>query len=413
MNQAKPRIDTLERIVPERLYSSSILRVARHFWRTSDTVRVLDLADELQKRPDTDVVGVVDAEGKYVGIVPKDRLFALIGKPFGREVLQRSLVRETTEQAPTFHAHADVFAVAQEIRGRETGTGDGPAYCALVDDRERLQGILSAQDLTEYLARMTQDDIELAGRLQERLLAGAELPSGDGWRLQAWSRAAKGVGGDFYFARKLGAGRVFAALCDVSGKGVAASLIVSLVWGILRGYDFRHPLRELIVSLNRAIVETFHLEKYLTGFFMVFDPRTARLICADMGHSHVLLLRGGRALTVKSSRQNLPIGIEREIEPALQAFRLRDGDTLFIYSDGIVEQEDPSGREFGERNLARNLLARARQGNGGDFAEALPAAIDAFRGGAPQQDDMSFLLLTLGRPAAAAVAAAATAGYVS
>ncbi len=404
MNEAKPRLDCLERIVPERLYTSSALRVARHFWRTADAVRVLDLADELQKRPDIDVVGVVDADERYVGIVPKDRLFALVGKPFGRDVLRRSLVRETAERAPTFHAHADVFAVAQEIRTREAGSGGSAAFFALVDGG-RLRGILSAQDLTEYLARMTQDDIELAGRLQERLLAGTELPSGDGWHLAAWSRPAKGVGGDFYFARKLDGDRLFAALCDVSGKGVAASLIVSLVWGILRGYDFRRGLGDLLVSLNRAIVDSFHMEKYLTGFFMIFDPRSARLVCADMGHSHVLVVRGGRVLTVKSPRQNLPIGIEREIEPALQSFRLREGDTLFAYSDGIVEQEDPAGREFGERNLARVLLSEARRTDGG-FAEALPAAIDAFRGGAPQQDDMSFLLLGIGRPVAAIAASA-------
>ncbi len=395
MNEAKTKPRILQTVAPEKLYSSSILRVARHLWRTEEGCRVLDLADELQKRPEAVVVGVVDDGGKYRGIVQRDRLFALIGKPFGREVLQRSVVREVMEVAPTFHAHDDVFAVAQEIRARESdGKNEAEAaYFALVNDGGVLQGLLSAQDLAEHLSRITQDDIELAGRLQERLLAGAELPESGACRVAAWSRPAKGVGGDFYFVRELGGGKVFAALCDVSGKGVAASLIVSLVWGILRGHDFKHGLRGLLVSLNRAIVETFHMEKYLTGFFMVYESESRRLFCADMGHSHVLLVRGGRALAVRSGRQNLPIGIESTIEPAIQSVRLKEGDALFVYSDGTVEQENAEGVEFGERRLARVLLSPTRSPLDAGLKEALPTAIDGFRAGTPQQDDMSFLLL--------------------
>lgn len=395
MNETKTRTCTLEKIVPERFYSSSALRVARHFWRTGAMVRVLDLADDLQKRPEVEVIGVVDEDGRIVGVVLRERLFALIGKPFGREVLQRSLVREVTEAAWTFHAHMDIFALAQKIRIRETSGESDDAYFALVDGEEKLQGILSAQDLSEHLSRITQDDIELAGRLQERLLASAEFPTKRGYRLEAWSRAAKGVGGDFYYARELAGGKIFGTLCDVSGKGVAASLIVSLVWGILRAYDFRHGLRDLLVSLNKAIVETFHMEKYLTGFFMIFDPENKRVICADMGHSHVMLLRGGRILAVRSGKQNLPIGIEQEIEVTIQAIRLRGGDSLFAYSDGIIEQENAGGLEFGERGLIGALLSKGQSSLGGSLQRTLPAAIDAFRSGTPQQDDMSFLLLAI------------------
>jgi phosphoserine phosphatase RsbU/P len=429
MNETKTRSEILEKILPERLYSSSVLRIARHPWSANAASRVLELADELQRRPEIAVIGIVDDGGRALGIVRRDRLFALIGKPFGREVLQRSLLREVMEAAPTFHAHADFFAVAQDLRSIEqprrggpayqerqagsdmavsfAGEGEaGPAYFPLVDDKGKLQGILAGQDLANYLARVTQDDIELAGQLQERLLAGAELPDTGRYRLEAWSRSAKGVGGDFYFGREIAPGRVFAALCDVSGKGVAASLIVSLVWGILRGYDFRRGLRELLTSLNRAIVATFQLEKYLTGFFMIYDQASGRLVYADMGHSHVLVLREGRAHALRSPRMNLPVGIEGEIDPAIQMVRLREGDSLFAYSDGIVEQENTEGVEFGDRALVRVLLSAGLSSDGlpsegqsmrkGGLQVALPAAIDAYRAGTPQQDDMSFLLLSIG-----------------
>ena len=97
---------------------------------------------------------------------------------------------------------------------------------------------------------MTEQDIELAGRIRERLESANEPTAGEGNRFEAWSRSA---------------------------KGVAVSLVVSLVWGMLRMYDFSRGLPALLVALNEAIVMTFHLEKYLTVFFCIVDPETGTL----------------------------------------------------------------------------------------------------------------------------------------
>jgi len=192
-----------------------------------------------------------------------------------------------------------------------------------------------------------------------------------------------------YFVRDLEGGGVFAALCDVSGKGVAASIIVAMVWGFLKAFDFRKGLRELIVNLNQTVVSTFHMEKYLTGFFMIYKPGENKLLCADMGHSHVFFIRNHRIAPVRGKKLNFPVGIEYDISPSLMKISLKPEDTLVVYSDGIVEQEDHGNNEFGEEQLARFLVDNISSGE--SLKTAFPLIIDEFRGNVPQHDDMSFL----------------------
>ena len=162
---------------------------------------------------------------------------------------------------------------------------------------------------------------------------------------------------------------------------------------MLRMNDFSKGLASLLVSLNEAIVATFHLEKYLTGFFCVFDPGSRELAVADMGHSHALILRAGGARRLKAPNSNLPIGVETELHPLIHVWHLRPGDALLVYSDGLTEQEDQGGAEFGEGRLA--AVALKSLARGASLRDTLPLALDTHRGRTPQQDDMSFMLLSL------------------
>lgn len=377
-----------------RMYSSSAIHAAKYFRFVASDSNLLRVADELQADYSLPAVAVVDSgSGSVLGIVRRERLFALLGKPFGREVLRRSLVAELVEEVPRFDAHADLFAVAARMLPGAGAAQGGGEYCVLLGEGGSFLALLASQDLANYLSRMTQDDIELAGRLQERLLAGEGCEDGGSWRVDAWSRPAKGVGGDFYFTKRLEDGRIFLALCDVSGKGVAASLIVSMVWGMLRMFDFNRGLRALMLGLNEAVVATFHLEKYLTGIFLVYDPSKALVLYADMGHSHAMLFRQGRPRPLQGSRGNLPIGVEPELDPAIYRFGLECGDELLLYSDGLIEQEGPRSEEFGEARLI--ALVASSLGGGRKLRDILPPSLDAHRGAIPQQDDMSFLLLSI------------------
>lgn len=379
---ARPLISRAE---PVKVYGSSALLAARHFDCVSCDARTLGLADELRGSPTVEVVAVVDRDFHPLGIIQRERIFALLGKPFGREVLGRTAVAELAESVPFLDVNENVFSAAGS-------SPEGmPEYRILVSSDGRFRGVLSSRDLSDYLSRMTRDDIELAGEIQSRLEECNETIDGGGLSFGAWSRAARGVGGDFWFTRRLEDGTVFFCLCDVSGKGVAASLVVAMVWGMLLMYDYGKGLPALLSGLNESIIATFRLERYLTGFFAILDPRRGTLSAADMGHSHAIIARGGRVMRLRGRARNLPIGISSRISPQIETWRLLSGDSLLVYSDGLVEQEGPGGREFGEARLS--MAFASALDSGAAVAEALPSAVDAHRGNLPQQDDMSFICL--------------------
>jgi sigma-B regulation protein RsbU (phosphoserine phosphatase) len=132
------------------------------------------------------------------------------------------------------------------------------------------------------------------------------------------------------------------------------------------------------------------MEKYLTGFFMIYDHKARMLRIADMGHAHTLFLRRGKILSLKKTQGNLPIGVEVEINPAIFDIPVESGDALLIYSDGICEQDNPDGEEFGEKRIV--ALTKWAEKNGKKLSEILPKALDDFRLHTPQRDDMTFLL---------------------
>lgn len=382
----------IQEIIPEKVYGSSLLKIVVHFGYIPSETRITDLADALQESPEILAVGVVDHDLRALGIISRDHLFSLLGKPFGRDILNKRSVLEIAETVPCFSMHANLFGIAQELK--HDLEIQGIRLYLLIDEKDRFRGIFTSHNLLAHLSRITQEDIQLAASLQERLVNATEALDSPEWQYWAWSHFAKGVGGDFHFSRKLSEHRHFFTLCDVSGKGVAASIISSMLWGMLRMFDFRRGLRELIIEVNKAVITSFQLEKYLTGIFMVYHSHKRRLTIADLGHSHLLIFRNGRAISVKSPSTNLPIGIDPELEPLLYSCILEAGDRVLVFSDGITEQENPDGEEFGEARLKETILRCIRDER--DVAQILPKTITDYRKTTPQQDDMSFIMLGLG-----------------
>lgn len=377
----------VQRLSPGRIYGSSVLKVARHFSWVYEKVTALELADAM--RPDSSMraVAVLDADGHPRGIVRREHLFSLVSKPFGREILGKICVAELIEECPVCDVQANVHLLARDML--DAASGDDEMFWILTDSQGLFRGMLSSRDLALYLSSMTNDNIHLAGLLQERLMDGNEKPVSKLWDFSAWSRSALGVGGDFWICKRIDADRVFFSLCDVSGKGVSASLVVSMAWGMMRAHPINAGLKNFLLELNDAIIQSFHLGKYLTGFFAILNERAMSLELSDMGHAHARLFRNGKAHKLCQSRANIPVGIDRDPNPSVGKLLLDRGDNLFVYSDGFVEQENDRGQEWGERGLSRALLCAMQEGQA--FRERLPACFDEFRGPVPQQDDVSFI----------------------
>jgi sigma-B regulation protein RsbU (phosphoserine phosphatase) len=368
-----------------------VQKLAKYFFQIDEGENILETADLLNSLPDIPALCVTDGESRPLGVIRRDRLFLLLGKRFGREVMGKSPVREAAEKVPVFSGETNILMILQFLNFK-TGAGTmyaGNEYILLVDARGKFTGMLSLGDLSDYMVDMTNKDIALAALLQERFLASVDDIKDFRVTVNAWSSAVKGVGGDFYCIKRINGDKFFASICDVSGKGIAASLVVSMVWGFLGAYNMTDGLKHMLITLNASIVQTFHLEKYLTGFFLIYHASKHCLQIADMGHSHAVLIRRNVIHRLTKSNVNLPLGVELDINPRIYRFTVQPGDALLVYTDGIPEQDNPEGEEFGDKRLialARGCIAGERA-----LDAAFPPAITGFRRHTPQHDDMSFL----------------------
>ena len=294
------------------------------------------------------------------------------------------------KQVKRFDSQRNIFSIAEELQDylHESHT----SYFLLTRQGGRFGGIVSTKDLLIYLSNITRTDISLARTLQERMMGRVRAVDENGVRVHFCSRMAKGVGGDYSFVKRTGEHTLTAALCDVSGKGISASLVTSMLGGMFNLYDFSAGLPELIRKMNRYISSAFEGEKYLTAVFLEYNTRTREAVVYDMGHSLLFLMRDSSFFRIRTSEENLPIGLVPDGQVKADRVVLRDEDILVLLTDGVNEQINESGKEFGMARVG-GVLQKNRDSGFPAAVDALFSSVYAFRGGQPQHDDMSVMLL--------------------
>lgn len=361
---------------------------AFHFVRAGTMIR--DLADALADNESVFALGVVDEGGRVAGIVVRRDLFDILGKPFGRDLYTNKSVEKVMKPAVMFDASTNIFAVAEELSGTLNASVIG--YYVLTDADGVFSGIFSSKDLLICLSEMTTKDIELARRLQAGMVREEYMEGSPRFAVVGASGMAKGVGGDYYRIRRYDGTRRLIALCDVSGKGIAASLVTAIIDGMLSIYDFAGGLRHFIIRLNEYIAVTFSSERFVTGVFADFDEQTGEIVLYDLGHSYIFVFRDGKLSKVTTKDENIPLGIKRDILPRSARFPLRRDDLLIIITDGIIEQIDPFGEQYGIKRLAEKIQEFRHKGLK-RIKDELFADIAVFRGREVQHDDMTMILL--------------------
>ena len=335
-------------------------------------------------------VAVVDDNLYGKGTIVRKELASLLSKPFGREVLRKRPVSRVITPTKSFLNTQHLFIVSDELDA-EVKSGE-EHYFLLIDKTGRFKGIFSTQDILIYLSNLTQNDITLAHSLQTRMVKERLAVLTADLEIVGSSHTAKGVGGDFYSAKKITNTRWILSLCDVSGKGVAASIVTAMLYGILESYDFRYGLVEFVRKLNHSIFSTFNAEKYLTGIFMLFDEETARLKILDMGHSFISLIRDGRLHKINTSADNLPVGITPHIDPQMGVITLQRRDIVVLVTDGLSEQKNNQGIEYSMNRMHRIILAH-QEDSLEEIREHVLEDFHTFKQDAPYHDDVTFMLI--------------------
>jgi serine phosphatase RsbU (regulator of sigma subunit) len=204
------------------------------------------------------------------------------------------------------------------------------------------------------------------------------------------SRPGAYVGGDFFDLIELADGKLAVALGDVTGHGIAASVLMTTAQGFLHASlkDHGDPARAAN-SLNEFICARTASDRFVTLWIGVFDLAAMSLTYVDAGHGYGMLLHAEGRVEPLSGGDGVPIGIMDDARYAAQAVFLAAGDRALIISDGLVEQHGPAGM-FELSGVQRAITAPAA---GADEVSALFAAVFNHAGSPTLSDDATAVLI--------------------
>ena len=203
--------------------------------------------------------------------------------------------------------------------------------------------------------RRADQELEIAKQVQARLFPQT-LPPLRTLDYAGVCLQAREVGGDYYDFLDLGRQRFGLVIGDISGKGIAAALLMAHLQANLRSQSaiaWDQPQR-LLRSVNQLFYENSTDNAYATLFFGEYDDKARRLRYANCGHLSALLLRRDNTLERLDSTSTV-LGLFSEWDCSIAEREIFSGDTLALYTDGVTESFNNNGDEFGEQRLIEAL----------------------------------------------------------
>ncbi|HON99304.1 MAG TPA: SpoIIE family protein phosphatase [Syntrophales bacterium] len=257
------------------------------------------------------------------------------------------------------------------------------------------------RDLTRTTAakERIESELKIARSIQMSFLPRRfpPFPERREFRVFAVVEPAREVGGDLYDFFLLEGGRLFFAVGDVSGKGMPAALFMAVTKTLLKDAASRCGTPEgALGNLNDRLCEDNEATMFVTIGCGVLAYETGEMTLASGGHNPPVVVAGGRASFVDNP-PGILLGVQPGAAYGTARLRLRPGDLVILYSDGVTEAMNEQGELFSEERLLATVAARAG-GAPEEMAGAVLAAVRGFAGGAPQSDDITILVLRYDGP---------------
>lgn len=292
---------------------------------------------------------------------------------------------------PIRNRNGRIVGVLQLLNKREGEFGAADLdFLSLVSEHVAI----GMENATNHLSLLEKDrmqrELALGKEIQKRLLP--EPPRGiPGTEIEATSVACFEVSGDSYDFLDLPSGDLGVSIADVSGKGVAAALIMSSLQAALR---VAAPLDEdpvrLTARLDRLIRDLAGGRKYVTFFFGFYTPATGRLRYVNAGHNPPMLVCDGQVRLLTGT--GAPVGLLPNAAWKEAEVTLPPGASVVFYTDGLTEATAPDDEEFGSDRLA--ALATSLAGRpAADVIAGILEGVTAFEAGSPPADDKTIMVL--------------------
>jgi serine phosphatase RsbU (regulator of sigma subunit) len=243
-----------------------------------------------------------------------------------------------------------------------------------------------------------EQEIDIARGIQQGLLPHdfREFPhlAVTGFNLPCLS-----VGGDYFDVFPLGDGRTAFLIADVSGKGLGAALLTTMLQGALSGLTLGIDPARVLNHVNRFLCSHSEVGRYATMFFGILDE-DGHMEFINAGHPSPFLIRRGAAEEA-FTEGSYPVGLVPEAEYTSLCIKLEPGDTLVLFSDGVTEAMDPDDELFGVPRL-KQVLNGQPECPLENIQKCVLEAVENFTRGAHQADDLTLLIVRYRATAAAA-----------
>jgi sigma-B regulation protein RsbU (phosphoserine phosphatase) len=245
------------------------------------------------------------------------------------------------------------------------------------------------------LAKRERDElareVQLAAEVQQSILPRS-IPSVPGFELAARMYPAKIVAGDYYGFITLPQGEIGLVIADVSGKGVAAGLLMPSIEVVLQMDAPRFPSPcDLLRSFNKVVCQITDRSRFISLFYGKLCPQSRMLEYTNAGHNPPLLIRAG-ADPIPLDKGGLVLGLLPGADYESDKVELRAGDVLVLYTDGTVEAENPAGEEYSARRLATVVSSHLEQ-SPSELIETIHASVVEFAETARLADDLTLVVL--------------------
>ncbi len=227
-----------------------------------------------------------------------------------------------------------------------------------------------------------EQELRVGGIIQQTLLP-KEIPSIEGWQLATHWQPARSVGGDFYDFVPLSDGRLMITIGDVTDKGVPAALVMASTRTVLRGAAERLVSPgEILRRANDVLHPDMPPKMFVTCLCAVLELRTGRMQYANAGHNAAQQRTKDGVVELRA--RGMPLGLMPGMDYEVKETVLAQGDTVLMYSDGLVEAHNPEREMFG----MKRLQALLDEHPGGDtLIGYLRDALFAFTGADWEQED--------------------------
>lgn len=237
--------------------------------------------------------------------------------------------------------------------------------------------------------RALEEDLELAAQIQNGLLPEPTRKT-DGWEVAYHYQPVGPVSGDYCDLISGDDQSLYFILGDVSGKGVAASMLMAHLHAMFRTLtSIGLPLEQMVERASRVFCESTLPTQYATLVCGKASANGEVEIC-NAGHLPPLLIQRGTVTNIAAT--GLPVGVFSTESFSCSKFRLGKGDSIFLYTDGFSERSDADGREYGIERLS-DLLRDKRELSPRHLIEFGVRELEAFADGGAPFDDLTLMAI--------------------